>query len=193
MKSQIITDIKAIEIIDNRAMPTVRAYVCVDKEHWGWADVPCGSSTGSYEAKELRDGGPRYQGKGVRKAVDNIHACIAPGLKGMSARDQRAIDNAMLELDGTPDKSNLGANAILGVSLAVARAAALACRAVALFPPQPPGKGAAGAPGLPDQWRHACRQRAGYSGILRHARGCGQLFPGSAHAQRDFYGSERPA
>ena len=126
MSQSIITEVKAIEIIDNRAMPTVRAYVCVDKGHWGWADVPCGSSTGSYEAKELRDGGPRYQGKGVRKAVDNIHTCIAPGLKGMSALDQHVVDNAMLKMDGTPDKSRLGANAILGVSLAVARAAALA-------------------------------------------------------------------
>ncbi len=126
MKTHIITEIKAIEIIDNRAMPTVRAYVCVDNEHWGWADVPCGSSTGSYEARELRDGGQRYHGKGVRRAIENIHTSIAPGLKGMTAADQRTIDNAMLEMDGTPDKSHLGANAILGVSLAVARAAALA-------------------------------------------------------------------
>ena len=126
MSEPIITAVKAIEIIDNRAMPTVRAYACVDNAHWGWADVPCGSSTGSYEARELRDGGQRYHGKGVRKAIENIHASLSPGLEGMGAADQQAIDRAMLEMDGTPDKSRLGANAILGVSLAVARAAALA-------------------------------------------------------------------
>jgi len=126
LSEPIITAVKAIEIIDNRAMPTVRAYACVDNAHWGWADVPCGSSTGSYEARELRDGGRRYHGKGVRRAIENIHAFLAPGLQGLGAADQHAIDNAMLEMDGTRDKSRLGANAILGVSLAVARAAALA-------------------------------------------------------------------
>lgn len=124
MKQHPITEIKAIEIIDNRAVPTVRAYVCVDHTHWGWADVPCGSSTGSYEARELRDGGRRYHGQGVLKALENIRTVIAPALKGMPAADQHSVDQAMLALDGTPDKSNLGANAILGVSLAAARAAA---------------------------------------------------------------------
>lgn len=124
MLKQIITDIKAIEIIDNRATPTVRTGVCVDDRYWGWADVPSGSSTGSYEAKELRDGGERYRGKGVNKAIENIETLIAPKLNGMSVCNQRSLDLEMLELDGTPDKSNLGANAILGVSLASARAAA---------------------------------------------------------------------
>ena len=123
-----ITDIKAREIIDNRGTPTIRAYVCVADQFWGRADVPCGSSTGTYEAKELRDGDSRYGGKGVRKAIRNIQEIIFPKLRGMDATRQREIDYAMIELDGTDDKSKLGANAILGVSLAVAKAAAAACR-----------------------------------------------------------------
>ncbi len=120
-----ITQIDAYEIIDNRAMPTIRTGVCVDEIYWGWADVPCGSSTGSFEAKELRDGEQRFRGKGVRRAIENIEKRIAPVLNGMSVADQRVVDNAMLALDGTADKSNLGANAILGVSLAAAKAAAV--------------------------------------------------------------------
>ena len=120
-----ITNIEAYEIIDNRAMPTIRTGVCVDRNHWGWADVPCGSSTGSFEAKEIRDGDPRYRGKGVRRAIENITKRILPVLSGIPVADQRALDDAMLGLDGTPDKSNLGANAILGVSLAAAKAAAV--------------------------------------------------------------------
>jgi enolase len=120
-----ITQVEAYEIIDNRAMPTVRTRVCVDNIHWGWADVPCGSSTGSFEAKELRDGNHRYRGKGVCQAIENIIRKILPLLSGMPVADQRALDGAMLDLDGTADKSNLGANAILGVSLAAAKAAAI--------------------------------------------------------------------
>jgi enolase len=123
-----ISTIKAREIIDNRGSPTIRAYVCVEGEFWGQADVPCGSSTGTYEAKELRDGDLRYGGKGVRKATRNILEVIYPRLRGMDATRQREIDDAMIDLDGTDDKSKLGANAILGVSLAVARAAAAASR-----------------------------------------------------------------
>ncbi len=123
-----ISKIKAREIIDNRGSPTIRAYVCVADEFWGQADVPCGSSTGTYEAKELRDGDLRYGGKGVRKAIRNILEVIYPRLRGMDATRQREIDDAMIDLDGTDDKSKLGANAILGVSLAVARAAAAASR-----------------------------------------------------------------
>ena len=122
-----LTDIKAYEIIDNRGMPTIRVAVCIDNYHWGRADVPCGSSTGSYEAVEIRDGDDRYRGKGVRKAIQNIHDLILPRLQGRDATLQRDIDYLMLELDGSDDKSNLGANAILGVSMAVARAAANAC------------------------------------------------------------------
>ena len=128
MKGFEITVVNAREIIDNRGTPTVRAYVCVADKIWGRADVPCGSSTGAHEAKELRDGDARYGGKGVQKAVSNIQEIIYPRLRGMDARDQREIDFALLELDGTEEKCKLGANAILGVSLAVARAAAAACR-----------------------------------------------------------------
>ena len=123
-----ISMIKAHEIIDNRGTPTIRAHVCVSDEFWGRADVPCGSSTGTYEAVELRDGDSRYRGKGVKKAIQNIEEIIYPRLRGMDATRQREIDYAMMALDGTDDKSKLGANAILGVSLAVAKAAAAACR-----------------------------------------------------------------
>jgi enolase len=126
MKKYPITDIKALEIIDNRGMPTVRVNVCVDHKFWGKADVPCGSSTGSHEAREIRDGDARYRGKGVRKAIQNIHEILLPKLRGLDATRQHDIDYLMLELDGTGDKSKLGANAILGVSLAVAVAAAAA-------------------------------------------------------------------
>ncbi len=122
-----LTDIKAYEIIDNRGMPTIRVAACIDNHHWGRADVPCGSSTGSYEAVEIRDGDERYRGKGVRKAIQNIHDIILRRLKGRDATRQRDIDLLMLELDGTDNKSNLGGNAILGVSMAVARTAANAC------------------------------------------------------------------
>lgn len=122
-----LTDIKAYEIIDNRGMPTIRVAVCIDGQIWGRADVPCGSSTGSYEAVEIRDGDNRYRGKGVRKAIQKIHDIILPQLRGRDATRQRDIDHLMLELDGTDNKSNLGGNAIVGVSLAVARAAANAC------------------------------------------------------------------
>jgi enolase len=127
MTDYALTDIKAYEIIDNRGMPTIRVAACVDDHHWGRADVPCGSSTGSYEAVEIRDGDERYRGKGVRKAIRNIHDTILPRLRGRNATRQRDIDSLMLELDGTDNKSNLGGNAILGVSLAVARTAANAC------------------------------------------------------------------
>jgi len=128
MKNYAITDIKALEIIDNRGMPTVRVNVSVDHKFWGKADVPCGSSTGSYEARELRDGDARFRGKGVQKAIQNIHEILLPKLRGIDATRQQKIDNLMLELDGTGNKSKLGANAILGVSLAVAVAAAAADR-----------------------------------------------------------------
>ncbi len=128
MNKFVISAIRSREVIDNRGTPTIRAYVCVGDEFWGQADVPSGSSTGTYEAKELRDGDSRYRGKGVRKAIRNIQEIIYPRLRGMDATRQREIDYAMIELDGTDDKSKLGANAILGVSLAVAKAAAAACR-----------------------------------------------------------------
>lgn len=120
-----IEKITGREILDSRGNPTVEVDVLLESGVMGRASVPSGASTGEHEALELRDQDKsRYGGKGVQKAVKNVNEVIAPALKGMSALDQMGIDNAMLALDGTPTKSNLGANAILGVSLAVAKAAA---------------------------------------------------------------------
>ena len=116
------------EILDSRGNPTVEVEVALEGGAFGRAAVPSGASTGVHEAMELRDGDQaRYSGKGVRKAVGHVNNEIAAALAGMDALDQGAVDRAMLELDGTPHKEKLGANAILGVSLAVARAAADAC------------------------------------------------------------------
>ena len=120
-----IKRIIAREILDSRGNPTVEVDVTLECGAMGRSAVPSGASTGEHEALELRDGDKqRYGGKGTLKAVDNVNHVIAPALIGMSALQQRAIDHKMLQLDGTPTKSNLGANAILGVSLAVAKAAA---------------------------------------------------------------------
>ena len=121
-----ITAIKGREILDSRGNPTIEVDVILENGVIGRASVPSGASTGENEALELRDhDSSRYLGKGVQKAVKHIHKHIAPALIGMEVTDQRGIDRKMIELDGTPTKSNLGANAILGVSLAVAKAAAL--------------------------------------------------------------------
>ena len=128
-----ITDIRALEILDSRGNPTVEASVRLADGSVGTACAPSGASTGSREALELRDGdAARYLGKGVRKAVTAVETRIAPELKGRDATDQRALDEAMLALDGTENKSGLGANAILAVSLAAARAAA-ASKVVPLY------------------------------------------------------------
>ena len=120
-----IEKIVAREILDSRGNPTVEVDVVLESGIMGRASVPSGASTGEHEALELRDGDKqRYGGKGVQKAVDNVNKIIAPKLIGMSSLNQRGIDYTMLALDGTKTKSNLGANAILGVSLAVAKAAA---------------------------------------------------------------------
>jgi enolase len=120
-----IVNIHAREILDSRGNPTVECEVTLNSGVMGRAAVPSGASTGENEAIELRDGDKgRYLGKGVLRAVNNVNDVIAKELIGMLAYDQVAIDKRMIELDGTKTKSNLGANAILGVSLAVARAAA---------------------------------------------------------------------
>jgi enolase len=120
-----IESVFAREILDSRGNPTVEVEVIVEGGFIGRAAVPSGASTGAFEAVELRDGDKdRYLGKGVEKAVDNVNTIIAPEVEGMNVFDQAAIDRLMIALDGTPNKSKLGANAILGVSLAVAKAAA---------------------------------------------------------------------
>jgi len=120
----IIINVKARQILDSRGNPTVEADVLTENGYVGRAAVPSGASTGVHEAVELRDGDKAYGGKGVLKAVKNINTIIGPQLEGVSAFDQNMIDRLMIELDGTENKSNLGANAILAVSLAVAKVAA---------------------------------------------------------------------
>jgi enolase len=123
-----ISSIQALEILDSRGNPTVRVFVTLDNGVRASASVPSGASTGENEACELRDGDKkRYGGKGTLKAVENVNQVIAPRLIGMDPRHQVEIDRLMIELDGTPNKTKLGANAILGVSMAVARAAAISC------------------------------------------------------------------
>jgi enolase len=123
-----IIDIAAREILDSRGNPTIEVDVTLEDGSLGRAAVPSGASTGAHEAVELRDGDKaRYTGKGVLKAVDSVNRDIFDTLSGFDAEDQRKIDLTMIALDGTPNKSRLGANAILGVSLAVAKAAADAC------------------------------------------------------------------
>ena len=119
-----ITTVAAREVLDSRGNPTVEVEVGLADGSLGRAAVPSGASTGEFEAVELRDGGDRYLGKGTTTAVDNVTGVLAPALVGLDATDQRAVDALLLELDGTPDKSALGANALLGVSLATAHAAA---------------------------------------------------------------------
>jgi len=120
----LIEAIRAREVLDSRGNPTVEADVQLLSGATGWAIVPSGASTGALEAVELRDGGDRYGGKGVLTAVDNVNDRIAPALLGLDATRQEQVDQVMLDLDGTPNKGSLGANAILAVSLAMARAAA---------------------------------------------------------------------
>ena len=121
-----IVDVMAREILDSRGNPTVEVEVTLDDGTVGRAAVPSGASTGIHEACELRDGDKaRYGGKGVQKAVDNVNGEIAEALLGMNVLDQTGIDKMLIELDGTPNKTRLGANAILGVSLACAKAGAL--------------------------------------------------------------------
>ena len=125
MKEAAITRVQAREILDSRGNPTVEVDVYLSDESFGRAAVPSGASTGEYEAVELRDGDQnRFLGKGALNAVRNVNQQIAPIVKGYNALDQKTLDKCIIDLDGTPNKSNLGANAILGVSMAVSRAAA---------------------------------------------------------------------
>ncbi|HKP17976.1 MAG TPA: phosphopyruvate hydratase [Gaiellaceae bacterium] len=119
-----IADVRARQILDSRGNPTVEVDVRLESGALGRAAVPSGASTGVHEAVELRDGGPEYGGKGVRRAVENVEGEIAAAVRGRDASDQAGVDGLLVELDGTPNKGRLGANAILGVSLATAKAAA---------------------------------------------------------------------
>jgi enolase len=123
-----IEAVGAREILDSRGNPTVEVEVALDDGTIGRAAVPSGASTGEFEAVELRDGGDRYLGKGVQKAVAAVNGTLGPALSGFDADDQRAIDQALLAVDGTPNKAKVGANAILGISLAAAKAAAESAR-----------------------------------------------------------------
>ena len=123
-KEMLIRDIFASEILDSRGNPTIEAEVLAGENIVGRAAVPSGASTGKYEAVELRDQEERYGGKGVERAVENVNSCLAKAVIGMNVFDQKEIDRALCKADGTENKSNLGANAILGVSMAAARAAA---------------------------------------------------------------------
>lgn len=123
-KEMLIRDIFAREILDSRGNPTIEAEVLAGENIVGRAAVPSGASTGKYEAVELRDQEERYGGKGVERAVENVNSCLAKAVLGMNVFDQKEIDRALCKADGTENKSNLGANAILGVSMAAARAAA---------------------------------------------------------------------
>lgn len=124
MPTSVIAELDALEILDCRGDPTLRIFLTTSDGHRVFADVPAGKSTGAHEARELRDGGRRYGGRGVRKAVRVVRETIAPRLRNRPVNDQPAIDRALRALDGTPDKRRLGANAIVGVSLAVLRAGA---------------------------------------------------------------------
>jgi enolase len=124
MPTYSIKTVKARQVYDSRSNPTVEVDITLEDGSFGRGIVPSGASTGQFEALELRDGGQTLGGRGVKKAVENVNAVIAPKLVGMDARDQAAIDGVMIALDGTENKSALGANAILGCSMAACRAGA---------------------------------------------------------------------
>ncbi len=170
----LIAKIHAREILDSRGNPTIEVDVWTDSGHMGRAAVPSGASTGAHEAAELRDGDKkRYLGKGVIKAVQNVNSTLNNELNGALITEQAMIDKALIALDGTPNKSNLGANAILGVSLAVAKAAASEAglplyRYVGGVNAQ---RLARAVDEHPERWC-ACRQQSGCAGIHDHACRC---------------------
>ena len=174
-----IIDIIGREILDSRGNPTVEVDVVLEDGSRGRAAVPSGASTGAHEAVELRDGDKaRYGGKGVRKAVDAVNGEIFDALGGMDAQAQTKIDETMIALDGTANKSRLGANAILGVSLAVAKAAAAAKQAAALSLCRRHQRAhSAGADDEHHQRRRACRQSDRFPGIHDHAGGRAEHSP----------------
>ena len=191
-----ILDIIGREILDSRGNPTVEVDVVLEDGALGRAAVPSGASTGAHEAVELRDGDTkRYLGKGVTKAVDGVNGEIFDALRGMDAEDQRRIDHALIALDGTPNKARLGANAILGVSLAVAKAAAESPRAAALsLRRRRLGARAAGADDEHHQRRRARRQPDRHPGVHDHAGVGADLRRCDPHGRRDLpHPEEGPA
>ena len=187
-----IASVRALEILDSRGNPTVRVHVTLDNGVTASASVPSGASTGENEALELRDGDKkRYGGKGVLKAVANVNETIAPKLVGMDPARQAEIDRLMIDLDGTPTKSKLGANAILGVSMAVARAAAVAAGLpLVRLPGRHRRRAAAGADDEHPQRRQARRQQRGLPGVHGHAGRGAELRRGAALRRRDVPRSE---
>ena len=168
--SSSIASVYAREILDSRGNPTVEVEVSLESGHSGRAAVPSGASTGSREALELRDGGKRYGGKGVTKAVENVNSEIADALLGLDALQQVQLDNTLIDLDGTDNKSRLGANAMLGVSMACALCRQ---RIPGPAPVQVPGRrqrqGAARAHDEHHQRRRPRPQQPGHPGIHDHA------------------------
>ena len=190
-----ITDIFAQEILDSRGNPTIEVEVLLADGSAGRAAVPSGSSTGSREARELRDGDKkRYGGKGVLHAVQNVEHVLAPLLRGEDARFQRDLDYLMIEKDGTPFKEKLGANAILGVSVAVARAAAALGQAASL--PVSRGRRGGDAPRADDerhQRRPARRQQCGFPGVHDRPDRCPFLWRSAEDGGRDVPRAQRSA
>ena len=181
----IIEQVGAREILDSRGNPTVEVEVALIDGTFARAAVPSGASTGEHEAVELRDGGARYGGKGVEKAVEAVLDEIAPAVIGLDADDQRLVDQALLDLDGTPDKSRLGANAILGVSLAVAKAAAESRGAAAVpLPGRAQRPHPAGADDEHRQRRRARRHRRRRAGVHGRPDRRAELQGGAALGRR---------
>ena len=182
------------EILDSRGNPTVEVEVILDSGASGRAAVPSGASTGEHEAVELRDGGDRYLGKGVATAVGYVNGEIADLLAGVEVFEQRYIDNELIALDGTDNKGRLGANAILGASLAVAQAAADDLRPAAVpLPRRAERPRAAGADDERRQRRRARRQQHRHAGVHDHARRRAQLPRGAALGRRDVPHAEEGA
>ncbi len=183
-----IVDVVAREILDSRGNPTVEADVLLESGVMGRAAVPSGASTGSREAIELRDGdAQRYLGKGVLQAVENVNTEISEAIIGLDAEEQAFIDKTLIDLDGTENKSRLGANAILAVSMAIAKAAAeeAGLPLYRYFG----GVGAdadAGADDERHQRRRACQQQPRHPGMHDHAGGCPDLPRGTALRRRDL-------
>ena len=168
-----IADIHAREILDSRGNPTVEVEVTLDGGTIGRAAVPSGASTGAHEAVEKRDGGQRFGGRGVLQAVEAVNGEIFDALSGFDAADQLALDRVLIELDGTPNKARLGANAILGVSLAAAKAAAAdLAQPLYRYVGGVFARTLAGADDEHHQWRRACRQPDRHPGIHDHAGRC---------------------